>query len=73
MSITKFVYATLSIEEVCLVASGNQKFEQPNLQTRNHCCPVKSRIGSIGWGHRGIRFGSRMAGVPVKWAFFRIA
>ena len=38
-----------------------------------HCCPVKSRIGSIGWGHRGIRFGSRMAGVPVKRAFFRIA
>ena len=38
-----------------------------------HCCPVKSRIESIGWGHRGIRFGSRMAGVPVKWAFFRIA
>ena len=39
----------------------------------NHCCPVKSRIESIGWGHRGIRFGSRMAGVPVKGAFFRIA
>ena len=39
----------------------------------NHCCPVKSRIESIGWGHRGIRFGSRMAGVPVKRAFFRIA
>ena len=39
----------------------------------DHCCPVKSRIESIGWGHRGIRFGSRMAGVPVKWAFFRIA
>ena len=38
-----------------------------------HCCPVKSQIESIGWGHRGIRFGSRMAGVPVKWAFFRIA
>ena len=38
-----------------------------------HCCPVKSRIESIGWGHRGIRFGSRMAGVPVKGAFFRIA
>ena len=38
-----------------------------------HCCPVKSRIESIGWGHRGIRFGSRMAGVPVKRAFFRIA
>ena len=46
------------------------------LATRNiddHCCPVKSRIESIGWGHRGIRFGSRMAGVPVKRAFFRIA
>ena len=40
---------------------------------RLHCCPVKSRIESIGWGHRGIRFGSRMAGVPVKRAFFRIA
>ena len=40
---------------------------------QNHCCPVKSRIESIGWGHRGIRFGSRMAGVPVKGAFFRIA
>ena len=40
---------------------------------RDHCCPVKSRIESIGWGHRGIRFGSRMAGVPVKGAFFRIA
>ena len=39
----------------------------------DHCCPVKSRIESIGWGHRGIRFGSRMAGVPVKRAFFRIA
>ena len=39
----------------------------------SHCCPVKSRIESIGWGHRGIRFGSRMAGVPVKRAFFRIA
>ena len=39
----------------------------------NHCCPVKSRIESIGWGHRGISFGSRMAGVPVKRAFFRIA
>ncbi len=38
-----------------------------------HCCPVKSRIESIGWGHRGIRLGSRMAGVPVKGAFFRIA
>ena len=41
--------------------------------TRDHCCPVKSRIESIGWGHRGIRLGSRMAGVPVKGAFFRIA
>ena len=41
--------------------------------TLTHCCPVKSQIESIGWGHRGIRFGSRMAGVPVKWAFFRIA
>ena len=40
---------------------------------RCHCCPVKSRIESIGWGHRGIRLGSRMAGVPVKGAFFRIA
>ena len=30
-------------------------------------------IESIGWGHRGIRLGSRMAGVPVKGAFFRIA
>ena len=39
----------------------------------DHCCPVKSRIESIGWGHRGIRFGSRMAGVPAKRAFFRIA
>ncbi len=39
----------------------------------DHCCPVKSRIESIGWGHRGIRLGSRMAGVPVKGAFFRIA
>ncbi len=39
----------------------------------NHCCPVKSRIESIGWGHREIRLGSRMAGVPVKGAFFRIA
>ncbi len=39
----------------------------------DHCCPVKSRIESIGWGHRGIHFGSRMAGVPVKRAFFRIA
>ncbi len=39
----------------------------------HHCCPVKSRIESIGWGHRGIRLGSRMAGVPVKGAFFRIA
>ncbi len=43
------------------------------LEERNHCCPVKSRIESIGWGHRGIRLGSRMAGVPVKGAFFRIA
>ena len=43
------------------------------LNILGHCCPVKSRIESIGWGHRGIRFGSRMAGVPVKWAFFRIA
>ena len=41
--------------------------------SKGHCCPVKSRIESIGWGHRGIRFGSRMAGVPVKRAFFRIA
>ena len=48
-------------EELILVLSGE------------HCCPVKSRIESIGWGHRGIRFGSRMAGVPVKRAFFRIA
>ncbi len=44
-----------------------------NLYMDNHCCPVKSRIESIGWGHRGIRLGSRMAGVPVKGAFFRIA
>ena len=43
------------------------------LKASNHCCPVKSRIESTGWGHRGIRFGSRMAGEPVKWAFFRIA
>ena len=43
------------------------------LKDLGHCCPVKSRIESIGWGHRGIRFGSRMAGVPVKRAFFRIA
>ena len=44
-----------------------------NVYKYYHCCPVKSRIGSIGWGHRGIRFGSRMAGVSVKGAFFRIA
>ena len=25
--------------------------------TVRHCCPVKNRIGSIGWGHRGIRLG----------------
>ena len=46
---------------------------EPEAFAEFHCCPVKSRIESIGWGHMGIRFGSRMTGVPVKRAFFRIA
>ena len=50
-----------------------EKLAMRFLNMTAHCCPVKSRIESIGWGHRGIRFGSRMAGVPVKRAFFRIA
>ena len=65
---------------ICCDGTGNE-YGQNNTNVvgayeafvRDHCCPVKSRIESIGWGHRGIRFGSRMAGVPVKWAFFRIA
>ena len=54
-------------------AGGLEGEKLTSRPVRFHCCPVKSRIESIGWGHRGIRFGSRMAGVPVKWAFFRIA
>ncbi len=50
----------------------NTEWDRPAYEVW-HCCPVKSRIESIGWGHRGIRLGSRMAGVPVKGAFFRIA
>ncbi len=53
-----------------LIAIG---YRREDIKVVNHCCPVKSRIESIGWGHRGIRLGSRMAGVPVKGAFFRIA
>ena len=56
-----------------LVRSGGATNSPGTWTINGHCCPVKSQIESIGWGHRGIRFGSRMAGVPVKWAFFRIA
>ena len=38
-----------------------------------HCCPARSRTESIGWGPGLIRFGSPMAGVPVKWALSRRA
>ena len=34
-------------------------------------CPVKSRIESVGWGHRVSFRGSRTAARPVKWAFSR--
>ncbi len=53
--------------------SGHSAPQPPETTNLTHCCPVKSRIESIGWGHRGIRLGSRMAGVPVKGVFFRIA
>ena len=36
-----------------------------------HYCPVKSRIESVGWGHRVSFRGSRTAARPVKWAFSR--
>ena len=38
---------------------------------RYHYCPVKSRIESVGWGHRVSFRGSRTAARPVKWAFSR--
>ena len=37
----------------------------------DHYCPVKSRIESVGWGHRVSFRGSRTAARPVKWAFSR--
>ena len=37
----------------------------------SHYCPVKSRIESVGWGHRVSFRGSRTAARPVKWAFSR--
>ena len=37
----------------------------------HHYCPVKSRIESVGWGHRVSFRGSRTAARPVKWAFSR--
>ncbi len=37
------------------------------------CCPAISRTESTGWRNRVNRSGSRMAGVPVKWAFSRKA
>ena len=45
-----------------------------NCGTQNgvvHYCPVKSRIESVGWGHRVSFRGSRTAARPVKWAFSR--
>ena len=38
---------------------------------KSHYCPVKSRIESVGWGHRVSFRGSRTAARPVKWAFSR--
>ena len=39
--------------------------------SNDHYCPVKSRIESVGWGHRVSFRGSRTAARPVKWAFSR--
>ena len=41
------------------------------LMKLDHYCPVKSRIESVGWGHRVSFRGSRTAARPVKWAFSR--
>jgi hypothetical protein len=39
------------------------------LGREKHCCPVKTRTESIDCSLRPIRFGSRMAGVPVRAPF----
>jgi hypothetical protein len=39
----------------------------------NHCCPAISRKESAACLGREIQVGSRMAEVPVKWAFFQKA
>ena len=36
---------------------------------KQHNCPAINRTESIGWRNRVNRLGSRVAGVPVKWAF----
>src|SRR5450759_5255602 len=35
----------------------------------NHNCPAINRTESVDWRKRVNRFGSRLAEVPVKWAF----
>jgi hypothetical protein len=39
----------------------------------DHCCPVRSRIESIGCQGRVVLLGSLTLGGPVKWAFFQKA
>ena len=71
LRMTEQIYPAVRARNWSLLIS--EKARSAPFITSDHCCPVKSQIESIGWGHRGIRFGSRMAGVPVKGAFFRIA
>jgi hypothetical protein len=40
---------------------------------QSHCCPVRSRIESIGWCSQVNHLGSRRLERPVKWAFFQKA
>ena len=50
---------------------AKEEAAQQGIKERIHYCPVKSRIESVGWGHRVSFRGSRTAARPVKWAFSR--
>jgi hypothetical protein len=58
-----------------LVYSDNLPVKTKHLSEliKNHCCPVKSRIESVGCPDRADQTGSPVAEVPVKWAFFQKA
>ena len=72
-------YAALDVKVAALRKSNDdqrdwgsfREYFRNTLLKSKHYCPVKSRIESVGWGHRVSFRGSRTAARPVKWAFSR--